>query len=971
MMKESSSDARMSRYLTGVVDNCTDEIEGIKTISDALSVLPKVSEKLSNIVESIQNASVKDWTMDVSTSFYDFFKGFVKSFISMTDTLVGSGKDDELSGFSSIVDELETDYDCLHQKLTYRIFDGNDEDTVSVLWDERKEEDKKKCLKVYEELSKSIEDLIKYFKKKNSVSEESSASVLGPMLPQVPVSGVIRRGENDMKIPDLLIEYVYDPEMKHDLMVEGAFDKFANEITSKHANEVSTNHLSGKVKKLTIERAMLKVKIQWIRLLPVKDKQTKLKAYRARLVDVEKALRKIANSISNVADKKKLEDEMKKIDTAVTKETKRRIRNKQITESVNALITEYKEAGLVPECMELIEESTLFNPDLDVFEEGVNRDLRKKIKRLYKESKENAKKARKYLNEESYSEAAKYLSIIKENVDEIRSELSKFPKDSWTVQMNGMFYSAFRDFILMIPVNILTSFLSELISGGKYRVTVFKIPRWNGTYKDALDKYKELSTDYEILIKEVRKMKKGDVKKESAGETEFRLPENAEFMKECASLVNEGVLDLDDYVDFITEAKKPDDGIMDILRILNSKGYKTKYSCTGHKKTWARDRNGDGIINGELCSSARIVFDKDYNFPDAPKHWGWKNVDGKDYLYVLPKSFSGTTEQNQKAFDAWKNKYMESLRTWVNNLPNVTETKEVITKDNPDKGKDVTESTIVEKTDFTPFRDYRTIDDMIDDELSMVAFECEAGPNPMIYEDSENFLEELDEFYESGNVKLAKTLYTCKRDGKVAIVKAQQRLKALDFKSAREQLDIAKDRLQTLRKGVDDYKSDSFFVNAIGILVGMIVSYVDEGLGGLIQQIMTQFGDFLTVGPIAALGINPRTLVQNARDIDYTYQMIKADSEGSLKKFLAMNSKEAKEEEKEMTPAEKKKKDNFLSSVNTLYLRAINAANDIEICIDKLNTSIDKIEKEYAKYKFKRGFHHAKAALDSVLPKKK
>ena len=170
---------------------------------------------------------------------------------------------------------------------------------------------------------------------------------------------------------------------------------------------------------------------------------------------------------------------------------------------------------------------------------------------------------------------------------------------------------------------------------------------------------------------------------------------------------------------------------------------------------------------------------------------------------------------------------------------------------------------------------------------------------------------------------------------------------------------------------MDDYRSDSFFVNAVGILVGMIVCYVDEGLGGLIQQITTQFGDFLTVGPIAALGINPRTLVQNARDIDYTYQMIKADAEGSLKKFLSMNSKETKEEEINMTPQEKKKKDNFLSSVNTLYMRAINAANDIEICIDKLTRSIDKIEKEYTKYKFKRGFQHVKNTLGEVLPKKK
>ena len=269
MMME-SSEPKMSSYLKKVVNGCIEDISIIQSIPNAVSVLEKIQVKLENIVESIDNASISDWTLDVSTSFYEFFKEFVKSFISMTDTLIGSGKDDELSGFSSIVDELETEYDCLHQKLTSHIFDGNDEDAVSVLWDERKEEDKKKCLKVYEELCKSVEDLRKYLKKKTAVSEESSAAVLGSMLPQTPVSGVIKKGGTTMHIPDTLVEFVYNPEMKHDIMVEGAFDKFANELSAKQGNEVKTNHLPGKVRKLTIERAMLRVKIQWIRLLPCK-----------------------------------------------------------------------------------------------------------------------------------------------------------------------------------------------------------------------------------------------------------------------------------------------------------------------------------------------------------------------------------------------------------------------------------------------------------------------------------------------------------------------------------------------------------------------------------------------------------------------------------------------------------------------------------------------------------------------------
>ena len=121
MMME-NSEPKMSSYLKKVVDGCIEDISNIRSIPNAVSVLEKIQVKLENIVESIDNASVSDWTLDVSTSFYEFFKEFVKSFISMTDTLIGSGKDDELSGFSSIVDELETEYDCLHQKLTSHNF---------------------------------------------------------------------------------------------------------------------------------------------------------------------------------------------------------------------------------------------------------------------------------------------------------------------------------------------------------------------------------------------------------------------------------------------------------------------------------------------------------------------------------------------------------------------------------------------------------------------------------------------------------------------------------------------------------------------------------------------------------------------------------------------------------------------------------------------------------------------------------
>ena len=84
------------------------------------------------------------------------------------------------------------------------------------------------------------------------------------------------------------------------------------------------------------------------------------------------------------------------------------------------------------------------------------------------------------------------------------------------------------------------------------------------------------------------------------------------------------------------------------------------------------------------------MFNGDYDFPDPPKHWGFKTVEGKDYLYVLPYSNDG---KDPKAFEEWKNKYMASLDRWVDSLPTAKDEK-VIDKpeeDKKDKEADVKE----------------------------------------------------------------------------------------------------------------------------------------------------------------------------------------------------------------------------------------------------------------------------------------
>ena len=196
------------------------------------------------------------------------------------------------------------------------------------------------------------------------------------------------------------------------------------------------------------------------------------------------------------------------------------------------------------------------------------------------------------------------------------------------------------------------------------------------------------------------------------------LPSNV--FVELTNLYESGAIDLETYMDCYLEAKKPDDGMMEILDTLNRKGYKTKYSCSGHKRSFKEDRNDDGVINGKLTSGARIMFMDDYEFPDPPKHWGWKTVDGKDYLYVISVSHNADKIDSDKAFDAWKNKYMASLKRWVDSLPDQAEADQVIKNKAKDE-EDVTESVWRDlEADLTIESEMDTLSRDLEDEIAMM-----------------------------------------------------------------------------------------------------------------------------------------------------------------------------------------------------------------------------------------------------------
>ena len=121
----------------------------------------------------------------------------------------------------------------------------------------------------------------------------------------------------------------------------------------------------------------------------------------------------------------------------------------------------------------------------------------------------------------------------------------------------------------------------------------------------------------------------------------------------------------------ILEASKDDidEDIRAIVDKLNRKGYKTKYSCSGHTKARIKeDGYRNGIYKGKLYTTARIVFDDDYKL-NPPKGWKIKTFDGKIGIYPVAPDYNYSNGVPDDAFKKWKNEYMAELKMWVNGLP--------------------------------------------------------------------------------------------------------------------------------------------------------------------------------------------------------------------------------------------------------------------------------------------------------------
>lgn len=126
---------------------------------------------------------------------------------------------------------------------------------------------------------------------------------------------------------------------------------------------------------------------------------------------------------------------------------------------------------------------------------------------------------------------------------------------------------------------------------------------------------------------------------------------------------------------YTTEAADVDLDMKGIVKILNEKGYKVKYSCGGHPASPKKeDRDRNNIYYGKLYTTARLVFDGKYKFQVSPKGWHFnptteKNNPPRTSLYVDEITYDNKKGSGNQAFLAWKNKYMSALRTWVMQIP--------------------------------------------------------------------------------------------------------------------------------------------------------------------------------------------------------------------------------------------------------------------------------------------------------------
>lgn len=602
--------------------------------------------------------------------------------------------------------------------------------------------------------------------------EASSATLGAMLPQVPPDKTIIKKKEGiDDMIPEELMEFIYNEDATYTYAVEGAISNLAHNVKDKfsnsaHAKDLKANSLPFKVRQLTIERATLRAKISWMGKR--KSKQEKVLKYKRRLVEVEQALRRIQNTVNSADEKKQIEAQIKELDMQVTKSVTTDLEQRGVLEAVNAFLRE-GDLGITEFTKEELfgDEGVLTEgANADLLQSLMSAKLRtstmtRKIKKAIK--KKDFKLAAKYIGDLNREVEHMENAIKSYPVDDLKVNIIGTLIGAVLLIIEGIL-SAFKISLVgnavaasvIIPAFVVTSYtvkVGDTVTGvygptgdpstamllanegigavagalGGLKVIAKAIKEikanlekfnpddrgkslLNGVLNKTIVQTNRMRDKLEKLQTNFAKAKRKEELKQIAKEVRAKMKAESVDESFIEAAFNEGYdTELEENeMGVMLEARNPDEGMQPILSKLHDKGYKTKYSCTGHKDSGSKDRNDDGIVNGKLASAARIMFNGDYDFPDPPKHWGFKTVDGKDYLYVLQYSNDG---KNPDAFDEWKNKYMASLDRWVDSLPNAKKENDKVVEDTPSEDKKDQSNEVKESVDF---------DTVIDNEMAML-----------------------------------------------------------------------------------------------------------------------------------------------------------------------------------------------------------------------------------------------------------
>ena len=357
----------------------------------------------------------------------------------------------------------------------------------------------------------------------------------------------------------------------------------------------------------------------------------------------------------------------------------------------------------------------------DPYEEGVHSDMKYNWKESFRSFKKSIKEAKSFLKKKEYDKALSSAKNASDIMEKCKAEIQGM-HPGVIKSILGYLLKGFIDTFKVILVGSLTFGLGAIIIAIKERLTqvvgLFETYKKIGFDIEMIDTYKQnLVGNAELLIKyansiikKIEKAKNGENINESfedeiTGEEYLYLED---CMKEIDSLcksagiispsisVKEGE-DLYVYEGcekdggdnpslFLESGDKADidEDIKPIIKTLNDKGYKTISSCSGHPSARAKDdRFRDGVRYKKLYSTARIVFDKIYDFPSIPEGWVKKVMeeDNRVGIYVDPPTFKIIDGLPEKNYANWKRRYMRSLEKWADELPNEGDTKPQETSD--------------------------------------------------------------------------------------------------------------------------------------------------------------------------------------------------------------------------------------------------------------------------------------------------